>query len=80
MFFSDGNLETAQRGVAWSPDLDVLEERRAMAVRRRTELETHNVPLDPPCDTCPAKQCCNMECSAFQKYLNAPLSKRKRLL
>jgi len=80
MFFTDDALDIAQRGVKWFPDLDVLEERREMATRRRTELTIHNVPCEPPCDIFPARNVCNMECSAFRRYLNAPLSQCKRLL
>jgi len=80
MFFTDEALDVAQRGVTWFPDLDVREERREMAIRRRVELTNHNVPCEPPCDTCPARKVCQMECSAFRKYLNAPLSQCKRLL
>ena len=79
MFFTDDALEVAQRVVVWVPDPAVLEEQQALAVHRRVELSKHGVPLDPPCDICPARSVCNMECSAFRQYLNAPLSQCKQL-
>ena len=80
MFFTDNALDVVQRGVTWIPDSDVLEERRVMATRRRIELTNHGVPCEPPCNECPARNVCNMECSSFKRYLNAPLSQCKRLL
>lgn len=79
MFISDDAIDIAQRSVTWIPDPAVIAERLALAVRRRAELSRHNVPLDPPCDTCPARRVCNMVCSAFQQYLDAPVSHSKRL-
>ena len=80
MFFTDDALDIAQRGVKWIPDLDVLEERQAMATHRRAELSKHCVRLYPPCNECPARKVCQMECSTFKRYLDAPLSQCKRLL
>lgn len=79
-FFTDGALDVAKQGVKWIPDPDVLKERQEMAIRRRVELTNHNVPCEPPCNECPVRNVCNMECSSFTRYLNAPLSQCKRLL